>query len=189
MKRNIKEIVFAVSVIVILVSITYRLSYAYFVATVTGNSTATASTIGAGTLNVNFTTSQYVSNDSLMLISDADKATSAEKMLFSVSQATATTVAARYNVYLTELSISNNFKSSDFKWELLRNSSVIASGNFTTAVSGTDFKLNSTALDLAVNATDNLELRLWLSQQDYDQLSLTNGTFSAKVKIEALAGA
>lgn len=178
-----KNIVFYICIVVILISAAFYFSYAYMTATVNG--TANATNINAGTLTVDFATSAYISNTNLLLINDTDRATKADKTSFTVSNSG--NVSANYVLSLTELTISDNFKSSYFKWELLKNGTAIYSGNFTSAVTGTEFTLTSSAQTIAVSATDSYVLRIWLSESGTDQTSLTNGSFSAKVKMTATA--
>ena len=95
----------------------------------------------------------------------------------------------KYNLYLTELTISDNFKSKYFKWELLKNGTTLYSGNFTNAITGEDYLLTSSPQTLEVSKTDNYILRIWLENDlQVNQIDLTNGTFSGKVKLIARSG-
>ena len=176
-----------ISLIVILISIAFSLSYAYLSANVTGNDTAKTTNVTSGTLNIDFATSAYISNNNMLLISDENVATQADQTSFTVANTTGN-INGKYTLSLTELSISANLKSSDFKWDLLKNGTSISSGNFTTAVTGTDFDLTSGVQTISTNTTDSYVLRIWLSETTSDQQSLENGTFSAKIKMTATQG-
>ena len=185
MKKH--NIIFYISIIIILVTLAFCLSYAYLIAIVKGNTTATKTQAQAGSIKVEFSTSDYINNTSLMLIQDAERATKAEISKFSLSNTSTNAITTRYDIYLTNLTISDNFKSTYFKWELLKNDTILDSGNFTTAVTGTDFKLNTTTQTITASSIDNYILRIWLSESGTNQLSLTNGNFAAKVKIISVA--
>lgn len=185
-----KSVVIYLLVALFLITLSFGVSYAYFTADVTGNEPATESRVTAGTLKVDFTITDKISNSNIMLIKDSDRATRAESIPFSVSNNG--NLAGQYMIYLTDLSISNNLKSEDFKWELIKNGTTTYAGNFTTATSGTLFPLTSIAQggsvtpvsqSLAVGSTDNYVLRVWLSETQEDQTSLLGGTFSAKVQM------
>lgn len=177
--------VFYISLVILLVSFAFHFSYAYMTATVLGNDTATPTAINAGTLTVDFATSAYIDNTNLLLINDSDEATKAEKTTFTVKNSG--NITAKYTLDLTELTISDNFKSTYFKWDLLKNGTSINTGNFTTAVTGTDFTITPSNQTITVGTTDTYELRIWLSESGTDQLSLTNGTFNAKVRMTAVS--
>jgi cell division protein FtsL len=181
---NKRNTVFYLSLVVIIISIAFSLSYAYMSAKVTGNDTATKTTISSANLDIDFTTSEYINNSKLSLISDSDVATKADKTTFTVANTKATTTV-NYDLTLTEVAISDNLKSSDFKWELLKNDVSLSNGNFSTAITGTDITLTPSAQSITVGTTDSYVLRIWLSETNKDQLALTNGTFSAKVKLTA----
>ena len=185
-----KSVTLYVLVALFLVSISFGVSYAYFTASVTGNDTAKQTKVTAGTLGVSFDVTDKITNNNIMLIKDADRATKAESLTFSV--ANNGNLAGQYLIYLTDLSISNNLKSADFKWELIKNGTTTYSGNFTTATNGVLFPLTSVTeagsltpanQQIAVGSTDNYVLRVWLSETQEDQTSLLGGTFSGKVKM------
>ena len=175
------------SITIILISVAFVISYAFFTANILGNDTATKTNVTTGTLNIDFATSAYINNTNLFLIADSDAATKADTTNFTVAN-TSGNVTGKYTLSLTELTISDNFKSSDFKWQLLKNGTELTSGNFLSALTGTDFNLTTSNQTINVGQTDTYILRVWLSESGQDQLTLTNGTFSAKVKMTATQG-
>lgn len=183
-KRNL---VLYSSITIILISIAFAVSYAFYQATITGNDTATTTNVKSGTLTIDFATSAYINNTKLFLIDDSDVATKADSSTFTIANSSGT-VSGKYVLSLTELTISDNLKSSDFKWQLLKNNTIIESGNFLNAVTDSDFTLTTSNQTINVGQTDSYILRIWLSNSQEDQLSLTGGTFSAKVKMTATQG-
>ena len=175
-----------ISIAIIVISITFVVSYAYMIAKIIGNEDANNTKVSTGTLEVSFTTSSYIKENDMPLINAADVAKSAVHTDFSISHSKNSNVATKYNLYLTELTISDNFKSKYFKWELLKNGTTLYSGNFTNAITGEDYLLTSSPQTLEVSKTDNYILRIWLENDlQVNQIDLTNGTFSGKVKLIA----
>ena len=178
-----------ISIAIIVISITFVVSYAYMIAKIIGNEDANNTKVSTGTLEVSFTTSSYIKENDMPLINAADVAKSAVHTDFSISHSKNSNVATKYNLYLTELTISDNFKSKYFKWELLKNGTTLYSGNFTNAITGKDYLLTSSPQTLEVSKTDNYILRIWLENDlQVNQIDLTNGTFSGNVKLIARSG-
>ncbi len=191
-KRNM---VMYISIVAIIISLTFKVSYAFFTANISGNETITQTKAVTGKLDLTFATSAYINNSHLFLIKDNERSTKAETSQFSVNNNNGVgTVDAKYELYLTDLTISNNLKSSDFKYELLINNEVKGSGSFLNATSGTDFKITSSIISIPQGQTDNCVFRIWLSETSADQSSLVGNSkdnrnsFSAKIKLEAVAG-
>lgn len=181
-----KHSILYISIAIIVISITFVVSYAYMIAKVIGNEDANNTKVSTGTLEVSFTTSSYIKENDMPLINAADVAKSAVHTDFSISHSKNSNVATKYNLYLTELTISDNFKSKYFKWELLKNGTTLYSGNFTNAITGEDYLLTSSPQTLEVSKTDNYILRIWLENDlQVNQIDLTNGTFSGNVKLIA----
>lgn len=184
-----KHSILYISIAIIVISITFVVSYAYMTAKVIGNEDANNTKVSTGTLEVSFTTSSYIKENDMQLINAADVAKSAAHTDFSISHSKNSNVATKYNLYLTELTISDNFKSKYFKWELLKNGTTLYSGNFTNAITGEDYLLTSSPQTLEVSKTDNYILRIWLENDlQVNQIDLTNGTFSGNVKLIARPG-
>lgn len=182
----IKLIVLCISLLVL----SFSLSYAYF--TVGVNYTSTAEerkqTVNTATLDIDFITSEYINNNSIQLIKAEEVETLSEKSIFNIKNIDGATYDSKYNISLKELTISDNFKSQDFKWSLVKNNEEIATGNFSSANSGEDILLTSSPIVLLSNETHNYELRIWLQETDLDQSSLYDGIFQAKVSIDLVVG-
>jgi len=183
-KRNLtKIIVLVVALIVLAVSATY----AYFAAVISG--TPSQTTLSAGNLKIetNLNSASAINNPQLQLINASDKSTKAETVSFYVKNTSSSTVSAKYYIYLKDISLSSNLRSKYLKWELLRGTTSVATGTFVNATSSTtQIQLNTTALNIAKNTTDNLVFRLWLENDaSTNQTSLMNGSFSGKLYLEA----
>lgn len=184
-----KHSIIYISIAIIVISITFIVSYAYMTATVTGNEDANNTKVSTGTLELSFTTSSYIKENDMPLINATDVAKNAVHTDFSISHTENSNVATKYNLYLTELTISDNFKSKYFKWELLKNGTTLYSGNFTNATTGEDYLLTAAPQTLEASNTDSYILRVWLENDEtVNQLDLTNGSFSGKVKLIAKSG-
>lgn len=186
-----KHIVIYVTIVLLLVIGTFTITYSYFLALPKADDTITPSNVETGKLVLDFVTNTYINADKLPLINDSDKDTEAPYTEFIVSHNEESNVSASYDLYITELEISENFKSEYFKWELVRVSQgteeIINSGNFLNATTGNDFKLNSNTITLSVDDIHLYKLRIWLSNdENKNQLELTNGSFKGKVKVTAV---
>jgi len=186
-KNNSKPKYFLyILLITVMVVSVVGLTFAFFAPGVTRPNGDKNANVVTGKLNIEFSTSEYISNSKMMLVKDSESASKSEKTVFSVKHATGSNVKAKYDLYISSIAITNNFKSADFKWELIKDNTTIASGNFASIGSATEIKLTSTAVDLNLADTHNYELRMWLSETDVDQSSLYSGSFNGKVKIEAV---
>ena len=190
-----KHIVLYFSLAMLLVSLAFSVSYAYFTMTITGNENVQETRVVTGILDIDFNITDKITNSNIMLIDDSDREERAEAITFSVSNNGTGNVSGAYLIYLNDLTISDNLKSADFKWELVKNNVTLFEGDFLTASTGNAFPITSMTSasgvvsplvqTIAVNNTDNFVLRVWLSSTDDDQTGLLGGTFSAKVKMIA----
>ena len=205
-KDNTRKRIILGSLIIVMsiVIIGLSISYAYYLNTIEEvNPENQGTNITSGKLSMNFATSQYINATAAGLIDDEDVLDPSNNNFtqFSVSFAEDNSVdSATYNLYLTEISMTQNFKNEDVKWALYNSSNeLIANGNFSTAT------LSSTANDDGTYNADNITLKnditispgttnsyklyIWLSNDDQtNQIDLLNGTLNAKVGFRATAG-
>ena len=205
-KDNTKKRIILGSLIIVMsiVIIGLSISYAYYLNTIEEvNPENQGTNITSGKLSMNFATSQYINATAAGLIDDEDVLDPSNNNFtqFSVSFAEDNSVdSATYNLYLTEISMTQNFKNEDVKWALYNSSNeLIANGNFSSAT------LSSTANDDGTYNADNITLKnditispgttnsyklyIWLSNDDQtNQIDLLNGTLNAKVGFRATAG-
>lgn len=209
MKSNKSLVIGAIVITLSIIIIGISGSYAYFVNSVQEkNSENKGVTVSSGDLNMSFTTSAYIDTDSASLIDDGEITTKADSTSFSVglpSDASAT--SALYDLYLTDITMTNNFKSADVKWALYKDGSSVATGNFSsveltnsdgtlcaaftsgsTPVSCTGAKINlQQNINITKGKTDNYSLYIWLSNAtDRNQLDLLEGSLKAKVAFRAI---
>jgi len=180
-KNKVSVIVAIITVVIFCVGITY----AYFTATVTGNEDAKSTRVTSGKLIIDFETTEYINNLTGELIKDSQKEDLADYSNFTVKHNVESKNKADYTLSLTDIEISDNLKSADFKWELVKNNTVINSGDFSSIGNSTSLNLTLDMQRLEVNQTDNYTFRIWLSETNVDQSNLYNGTFSAKIALVA----
>lgn len=180
-KFSVRTLVFTISLIAIVVSGTY----AYFSVTTNYATPKEERTTYVTTdyLEVDFVTNEYINNTSLMLIKNEEVSSKADKTTFSISKKDGADYTIKYNIYLTELNISDNLKSADFKWDLLQNGVSIYSNNFSNAESLENYMLSAEPLVLNDDSA-SYEFRIWLEESSQDQIELLNGEFSAKIAID-----
>lgn len=180
-KFPIRTFIFVVS----LFFLSFSASYSYFTAGVTSSpEEERTSIVTTDYLDVNFTTSSVINNSGLALIKPENVATQAEKTTFTIGKKDGITYSIKYNIYLTEIAISDNLKTEDFKWDLLQNGVSVYNGTFASAVAGEDFMLTAEPLLLSDATSADYELRIWLEETDVDQSELFNGSVSAKVGVD-----
>lgn len=193
-KRNI---VLYVSIAVILVSLTFRASYAYFVSYLTNNTTPTSTVVNTGDLSMKFEDgSTYINAQDMMLMTEEE----ALRASNNYSRFTVTNdgnITGNYKIYLSNYSISSNLVSRDFKWRLKIDDTILT-GNFydlfkdmTPNASGIitgssiDIPINSNSVSLPVGESDNCEFRVWIEETQENQIGLTEGTFSTTLRLIA----
>ena len=181
-KRNL---VLYVSVVVILISLTFSFSFAYFNARVNGNDSTYQTVISSGDLQLSFLDTQYINTNSMTIIGADEVATASEKSIFKVNNTGNVNASYRIDLGVT---ISDNLKSSDFKWQLLVDGEVNNSGTFANVASGSTITLTSSNLTLEPTHEHNYELRLWLQDDaTRNQIGLTEGSFTGVVSLAAVA--
>lgn len=181
-KRNI---VLYASIALLLISLTFKFSYAYFAASLSGNESAQDSVVTSGDLKVEFTDSSVFNATDMVILTPEEVDAKSEKSTFTVKNTG--NVVAKYK-FLINTTLTSNLISSDFKWQLLSNSTVVSQGNFSTAVSGQDLELNSSYLTINPNDEVEYEFRVWLAEDETrNQIDLTNGTFSGLIKLQAIS--
>lgn len=197
-KRNVLgSLILVMSIVIIGIST----SYAYFINTVEEvNSENKGVSVTSGALTMNFATveDKYINANAASLINDSDVTTKADYTTFSVTLPSGKVSAASYNLFLTDIKMTQNFKSEYLKWALYSAEGVqVATGDFSGVTMGTQDGTNDagtpvydvtgniplkTNIDIASGATDTYKLYVWLSYvADVQQNSLLNGSLSAKV--------
>lgn len=184
-KETIKHTILYISIALILITTAFTASRAFYLAKINVTDTINPSTVTNANLDIEFLTSQYINEPSMMLINDADRQNSTAYTNFTITSKSTSTMTANYTLYLTDFTISTNFISEDFKWELTKKGdsgeTTIATGNFSNAVSGKDYTLTTDEITISPSETQQYVFRIWLSYADRDQSNLLEGSFSGKI--------
>lgn len=184
-KETVKHTILYISIALILITTAFTASRAFYLAKINVTDTINPSTVTNANLDIEFLTSQYINEPSMMLIKDADRQNSTAYTNFTITSKSTSTMTANYTLYLTDFTISTNFISEDFKWELTKKGdsgeTTIATGNFSNAVSGKDYTLTTDEITISPSETQQYVFRIWLSYADRDQSNLLEGSFSGKI--------
>lgn len=143
-------------------------------------------TASRGDIKTNFETTEYITTKTGVPIVDADIAISAAKNKFSINASENMALRSNYTISIAEISMDQELKTGDFKWQLLKNNSEVARGDFSDIGDNTTKELYTTGLTLNSNAIDNYELRIWLRENGNDQNSLMNKSFRARVTVKTV---
>lgn len=184
-KKN-KSVAYRILVLLaILIPVILGLSYAYFLTQIYGNNTNISGGITSTfVFDLQTDNDGYINASDLVPISIEEIETLSNVGEFSVVTGNNSNKVV-YSISLVNISISNNLKSEDFKWSLecTNDNSKSIEGNFAN-VSGTS-KILLSDLEIESNSTDNYILRLYIEDTGENQISMINGTFSAKVAANA----
>ena len=70
------------------------------------------------------------------------------------------------------------------KWELLKDNTSLANGDFSSIGNNTRINLYTTNLTLGATIPDSYELRIWLEETGENQNNLMGKRFSGRIKID-----
>lgn len=176
-----KLIVVLTLTVIILVMISLGASFAWYSFANSGTNFQT--TTSNDDITVTYTQDDYINTTTGVPITEEEVATKASKNQFSVlagNNLNGYQVAIQ--IMLTNIQIDDALKIDDFKYQLLENSQVIASGTGTTIGDNTDLIIKEQS-NITVGTTYNYELRVWLAETGVSQNELMGKSFSAQVKI------
>lgn len=135
-----------------------------------------------------FTNSENIVTNSIMPIYDEDRYNYAQKNIFTVTIGeNLQEYETGIEIYLKDIKISEELKITDYKYELLQDSKIVSSGNF----SGLGMSNNMNIMPMTIlkpntyPQTYTYELYIWLSENDTDQNYLMNKIFNAKVNVNS----
>ncbi len=168
-------------------------SYAYYTFSDGTNVNVTTGNFDADVAVV-FNQSQYINMRSGVPISTSDVDKYANKSVFTLvpdsTKLSGYDVAV--NIKLVDISIDDELKISDFKYDLNCNNG----STTTTLKSGTGVDFTSSDITLGtlstsdntfnVNNSYTCTLRIWLNESGADQNSLMNKHFSSLIKVESM---
>ena len=184
-KETVKHTILYISIALILITTAFTASRAFYLAKINVTDTINPSTVTNANLDIEFLTSRYINEPKMMLINDADRQNSTAYTNFTITSKSTSTMTANYTLYLTDFTISTNFISEDFKWELTKKGdsgeTTISTCNFSNAVSCKDYTLTTDEITISPSETQQYVFRIWLSYADRDQSNLLEGSFSGKI--------
>lgn len=208
MKSTKAYVLGALIIVMSIVIIGLSVSYAYYINTIEEiNPGNQGVSVTSGELTMNFATSQSINALSAGLIRDEDitKTTGgADYTAFSITFPNDSKVDnAAYSLFLTDTTMTSNFKSSYVKWALYSADTEVAAGDFSgvtlTSSTGEDCSTKGVVCDASnISLRDNVaitkgtttsyKLYIWLSYDETElQNSLLEGTLSTKVGFRAVS--
>ena len=189
MKKANTTVFVYIAVILLIAVISLSGSYAWFSANV-DNDTTYETVITAGDLKLGFENSQYFTVNDMVIIESNEVESLAPKSQFDIRNTG--TIDASYDLYFNT-TLTNNLISDDFKWELLVDGVSVNNGTFGTITPGSvsptsaSFKVTNTPITLSPNQVNSCVFRVWLQDENYNQISLTEGTMTGNISITAVA--
>lgn len=180
-----KKLYYMLVGISVLIPLVLSFSYAYFQARIIDNSD-NFSGGSTDTYDIDLLTENdgYINSKDMLLIKTEDIETKSQKGKFKVVSGNNKNDIT-YSISLSNITISNNLLSEDFKWTIIKlpQKNTIAQGNFKD-VTGNSMTLIKD-LEINPNKTDEYELRIWIEETEDNQLNLMNKAFSAKISISS----
>lgn len=171
--------------IAVIVPIILSVSYAYFLARVSGDNTVIdGNATGKFDIDLITTNEGHINASDLLPISEDVSKDKAAKGIFSVKTGT-NDYKINYSLSLTDITISDNLKSSeDLKWELWNTDTNIKISNGTFKDATTTLLLKDNII-INKDTTNNYELRIYVLETNTNQIELLNGTLQVKVTMNA----
>lgn len=189
MNNDKKVLLYALLVVCLVMVIGTLSTFAFFKRSFSDGTKKTVTNASTTNLDVDFSTSEYINNISGVLIDEDDYLDEADSTKFTIKKPSTSTIASDiyYDILLTDISISDNLKSSYFVWKLVKGTdTVVASGNFSTIGKNTSITLSTKT---KISGTHSYSLYVYLKNDDsVNQLNLLNGSFTAKVAVDAYIG-
>ncbi|MCM1053368.1 MAG: hypothetical protein NC483_05290 [Ruminococcus sp.] len=139
-------------------------SFAYYTNSIEQkNSENQSLTVNSGGLVMNFKTvdDKYINATAATLISDSDILNSNNYTEFSIEFPTAgnSATTGKYNIYLTQLKMTDNYIDGDVKWALYDASNQkVADGDFASATKKTGGSSTTETITLSNNKTETITL-------------------------------
>lgn len=168
----------------IIIPLIIGISYAYFVANISGSSSTLSGTaVTSMSFSLDMTNNSYVNATNILPIDDYTVNDEASSGTFSIV-AGANPYPIVFSLSLTDITIPTELKTADFKWMVTcvtdGENYDIASGSFENYTSG-DLEM-ATNIPINANTTEDYEIRFWVSNTNNNQVDILNKSFSAKVK-------
>lgn len=184
---ELKKLIIILSItITIIINLMFGVTYGWY-AYSNAETTATGETIKEAPTII-FAQTEYISSSQSLPIYDEDRYNYANKNSFTV------TIGENLKGYetgieiaLKDISIADELKIENYKYELLEDGKMIANGNFSTIDNNKELTLMPMTLytPKSYPQTYTFELYIWLSDDNSNQNNLMGKEFSAKININS----
>lgn len=182
MKNKINKFIHSkyllISLIVLLILLVMATgTYAWFTWRSTNN---TSLTMNIGKLaDVTFNSGNDISTTSLAPVFNY---TDGEKTTFSINNKDTTGASLDYNIKLNITSIASELKSSDLKYVLLKDNTIVKEGNFSTIITGTNTIYSDS---ISSSGTINFTFYLYIDGNSENNLNMINKSLVGNITVEA----
>lgn len=182
MKNKINKFIHSkyllISLIVLLILLVMATgTYAWFTWRSTNN---TSLTMNIGKLaDVTFNSGNDISTTSLAPVFNY---TDGEKTTFSINNKDTTGASLDYNINLNITSIASELKSSDLKYVLLKDNTIVKEGNFSTMVVGANTIYSNS---ISSSGTTNFIFYLYIDGNSENNLNMMNKSLVGSIVVEA----
>lgn len=151
-------------------------TYAWFTWRSTSN---TSLTMNIGKLaDVTFNSGNDISTSTLAPVYNY---TDGEKTTFSINNKDTTGASLDYNIKLNITSIASELKSSDLKYVLLKDNTIVKEGNFSTMVVGTNTIYSNS---ISSSGTTNFIFYLYIDGNSENNLNMMNKSLVGTITVE-----
>lgn len=141
------------------------------------NNTSLTMTIGK-MADVTFTSGNDISTNTLAPVFNY---TDGEKTTFSINNRDTTGASLDYNIKLNITSIASELKSSDLKYVLLKDNTIVKEGNFSTMVVGTNTIYSNS---ISSSGTTNFIFYLYIDGNSENNLNMMNKSLVGNIVVE-----
>lgn len=182
MKNKINKFIHSkyllISLIVLLILLVIATgTYAWFTWRSTSN---TSLTMNIGKLtDVTFNSGNDISTSTLAPVYNY---TDGEKTTFSINNKDTTGASLDYNIKLNITSIASELKSSDLKYVLLKDNTIVKEGNFSTMVVGANTIYSNS---ISSSGTTNFIFYLYIDGKSENNLNMMNKSLVGTIAVEA----
>lgn len=182
MKNKINKFIHSkyllISLIILLILLVMATgTYAWFTWRSTNN---TSLTMNIGKLaDVTFNSGNDISTSTLAPVYNY---TDGEKTTFSINNKDTTGASLDYNINLNITSIASELKSSDLKYVLLKDNTIVKEGNFSTIITGTNTIYSDS---ISSSGTTNFTFYLYIDGNSENNLNMMNKSLVGSIVVEA----
>lgn len=182
MKNKINKFIHSkyllISLIVLLILLVMATgTYAWFTWRSTSN---TSLTMNIGKLtDVTFNSGNDISTSTLAPVYNY---TDGEKTTFSINNKDTSGTTLNYSVKLNIISIASELKSTDLKYVLLKNDTIVQEGNFSTMVVGANTIYSNS---ISSSGTTNFAFYLYIDGNSENNLNMMNKSLVGSIVVEA----